>query len=86
MSSDNYFVVRKHPDGGYTYVTGFDSDTRNNRETGQNYLDIPVRKWNTRYRTYERALESALEDFSEYGVWTHPECAEEEAKYKSKNQ
>lgn len=86
MSSDNYFVVRKHPKGGYTYVTGFDSDSRHNEDTGQKYLDIPVRRWNLKYKSYAEALEAALEDYSEYGVWTHPECNEEEAKYKAKNQ
>jgi hypothetical protein len=78
MSSDNYFVVRKHIDGGYTYVTGFESDPENVGETV--FLDIPVGKHHPTYYSYEEALTAALEDYSEYGVVTHPECAEDEQK------
>lgn len=26
MSADNYYVVKPHPEGGFTYVMGFASD------------------------------------------------------------
>jgi hypothetical protein len=76
MSSDNYFVVRKHPEGGYTYVMGFESDYEN---LGDNiFVDINVKDTDPIYTDYEDALNAALEDMCEYGVVTHPECADEE--------
>lgn len=78
MSSDNYFVVRKHPkiDGGYTYVTGFESDAENGQESV--FVDIPVKDHHPIFYKYEDALNAALEDYSEYGVVTHPECQDDE--------
>ena len=78
MSGDNYFVVRSHPkiDGGFTYVTGFESDYRNQGDTI--FVDIPVKDTDPIFYNYKDALNAALEDFSEYGVVTHPELLEYE--------
>ena len=78
MSSDNYFVVRSHPkiDGAFTYVTGFESDYRNQGDTI--FVDIPVKDTDPIFWNYKDAVTAALEDFSEYGVITHPECIEHE--------
>jgi hypothetical protein len=80
MSSDNFYVVRKHPDGGYTYVMGFAS--HDVEKDGSFKYDLPVGKGSTRYTTFDDALNSALEDYSEYGVFTHPECGDEELDLK----
>lgn len=79
MSSDNYFVVRKHPsvENGYTYVTGFESDY-NNLDTSV-FVDIPVQDHHPIFHSFDDAMNAALEDYSEYGVVTHPECASEDA-------
>ena len=78
MSSDNYFVVRSHPkiDGGFTYVMGFESDYLNQGDTI--FVDIPVTDRDPIFYNYKDALNAALEDYSEYGVVTHPECIEHE--------
>lgn len=76
MSSDNYYVVRKNPKGGFSYVQGFESDPRNTEEDV--FVDIPVTDVSKVYKTYKECLEAALEDYSEYGVVTHPECEDEE--------
>lgn len=74
MSSDNYYVVRKNPKGGFSYVQGFASD-EHNRST-EVFVDYPVSDISKVYDTYKECLEAALEDYSEYGVVTHPECEE----------
>ena len=76
VSSDNYYVVRKNPKGGFSYVQGFESDPKN--YASDVFVDIPVTDVSKVYKTYEECLTAALEDFSEYGVVTHPECEEEE--------
>ena len=71
MSADNYYVVRKHPEGGYTYVMGFASDSIHEHA-------IPVKRgrfgWDQSWPTVEEALHAAIGDYSEYGVSVHPEC------------
>lgn len=81
MSSDNYYVVRKNPKGGYSYVQGFESDPRNTGE--EVFVDIPVTDVSKVYATYKDCLEAALEDYSEYGVVTHPECEEAEVSMRA---
>ena len=83
MSSDNYFVVREHPkiDGAFTYVTGFESDPRNNKD--DIFVDIPVKDSDPIFYNFDDAMNAALSDFSEYGVVTHPECAKYEALLKA---
>lgn len=78
MSSDNYFVVRSHPkiDGGFTYVMGFGSDDRNQGDTI--FVDIPVTDRDPIFYNFDDAMNAALADYSEYGVVTHPECAQYE--------
>lgn len=76
MSSDNFYVVRKHADGGFTYVMGFASHDIN--EDGTFNLNIPPSKNNKQYKTFDDALNTALEDYSEYGVITHPECEDDQ--------
>lgn len=80
MGSENYFVVRQHPkiDGAYTYVEGFEFDDRNNGT--KVFLDIKVKDTDPIFFKYEDALNAALEDYSEFGVVTHPECKDEELK------
>lgn len=65
MSADNYMVVRKHPEGGYTYVMAFASDDE---------PDIDVKSNSPRYASLNAALIAALQEYSEYGVEVHPEC------------
>jgi len=80
MSSDNFYVVRKHINGGFTYVMGFASHDIN--EDGSFNLNIPLNKNNKQYKTFDEALTAALEDYSEYGVITHPECKDNQVKIK----
>jgi hypothetical protein len=77
VSSDNYYVVRKNPKGGFSYVQGFESDPENYASSV--FVDIPVTDVSKVYDTYDECLEAALEDYSEYGVVTHPECSLDEA-------
>jgi hypothetical protein len=77
---DNYFVVRKNPKGGFSYVEGHESDWRN---VGSDvFIDIPVTDVSKVYSTFDDCVTAALEDNAEYGVITHPEC-EEEAVFKA---
>lgn len=76
MSSDNFYVVRKHPNGGFTYVMG--SASHDIDSDGSFNYNIPVGKTSQQYNTFDEALTSALEDYSEYGVITHPECEDDE--------
>jgi len=63
MSADNYFIVKKHPRGGYAAVMGFASDDWEPTV----HVDQP------QYLTVEDALKSAMHLDSEYGVSVHPE-------------
>lgn len=67
MSADNYYIVRKHPEGGYTYVMAFESDDN---------PDIDVKPNSPRYDSLSAALNAALMEYSEYGIAVHPECEE----------
>lgn len=72
MSLDNYFVVRKNPKGGFSYVEGHQSDPRN--IGSEIFVDIPVTDVSKVYETFDECLIAALEDNAEYGTVTHPEC------------
>ena len=74
MSLDNYFVVRKNPKGGFSYVEGHQSDSRNIGE--HIFIDIPVTDVSKVYESFDECLIAALEDHAEYGTITHPECNE----------
>lgn len=66
MSADNYYEVRKHPKGGFTYVMGFDSDTRGAREATEN---------DPQFDTAWAAWKAADADgWTEYGISFHVEC------------
>lgn len=72
MSSDDFYVVRKHPDGGFTYVMGFASHDIDDDETLN--IDLAVQKNSISFKTFDEAMNAALELSAEYGVFTHPEC------------
>lgn len=76
MSSDNFYVVRKHPEGGFTYIMGFASNDV--EKDGSFRYDLPIRSGAVKYKTFDDALNAALEDYSEYGVITHPECEDDQ--------
>ncbi|MFZ9242614.1 MAG: hypothetical protein ACO295_05325 [Sediminibacterium sp.] len=67
---NRFFVVRKHPKGGFTFVPGFPP------EDGSIFIDIPVFDHHPRYENFDDALIAAMEEFAKYGVITHPECEE----------
>jgi hypothetical protein len=47
VSADNYYIVKKHPEGGFTYVMGFDSDDD---------PDLSVGDHDPRFATLDAAL------------------------------
>lgn len=67
MSSDNYYVVRKHPKGGYGYVMEFASDDVSDSEV---HPDSP------QFPTIEAASSRACLEYAEYGVVVDPACYE----------
>jgi hypothetical protein len=77
MPLDNYFVVRKNPKGGFSYVEGHESDPENFGSSV--FIDIPVTDVSKVYDTFDDCMTAALEDSAEYGVVTHPECEIEQA-------
>ena len=77
MSLDNYFVVRKNPKGGFSYVEGHQSDPRN--EGSSVFIDIPVSDISKAYATFDECINAALEEDAEHGVVTHSECEVEQA-------
>ena len=70
MSSDNFYVVRKHPFGGFAAVQGFASDVDDNDEQIMPEAQITDHKFNT----ISEALSWAGYQYAEYGVDIHPEC------------
>lgn len=84
MSADNFFVLRKHPLGGFAWVMGFASDENNHA-----YAD-PVSEDAERFETIEAAVkdfndnENTWRDgyypkyYNEYGMDISPECYEPE--------
>ena len=73
VSLDNYFVIRKNPKGGFSYVEGHETDPKNRGMSI--YVDIPVTDVSKVYETFDECMTAALEDNAEYGVVTHPECS-----------
>ena len=65
MSADNFYVVRRHPTGGYTAVEGFTSDIGPLRNTWSGDRSWP---------TVEAVLASGEFDDAEYGISVHKEC------------
>lgn len=64
MSSDDYFVIRKHPLGGFAAVRGFDSDEDGFPEATEKHEQF--------VRPIE-AVFAAQQEGSEYGVRMHLE-------------
>lgn len=76
MSADNFYIVKPHPSGGFTFVQGFASG----EEEGP-WL-IPTEE-HCQWPTVAKALAAAMREYSEYGVSVDPACgnwAEEEDK------
>ena len=66
MSADNYYLIRKHPKGGYIVTNEFFSVILSGRETTEEVLE---RHPNIlRYDTLEAAQEYANSEYAEYGV------------------
>lgn len=64
MSADNYYEVRKHPNGGFTYVMGFDSSP----------YDPIVSENDPQFAGVWDAWNAAQDDgWTEYGVSFHSE-------------
>lgn len=72
MSADNFYIVRKHPFGGFAAVQGFASDVDENDE--QIYPEVNVT--DQQFKSIGEALNWAVIQYSEYGVDVHPECEE----------
>ena len=70
MSADNFYIVRRHPDGGYAAVMGFASDL----DEHGNEVIPEVSQRHPRFPTMFDALEWANNEYAEYGVSVHPEC------------
>lgn len=65
MSADNYYIIRKHPDGGFAAPMGFDSDDRTPSVDPKRHQSFP---------TLDAAADWAAAQYSEYGVSVHDEC------------
>ena len=64
MSADNYYVVKKHPLGGFTYVQGFASD-----DEMDDAPPLVATKRHPQYATVREAFYAAeAEPICEYGV------------------
>lgn len=64
MSADNYYIIRKHPSGGFAAVMGFASDE----------IEPQARERHQQFETVEDALRHAMDDYAEYGAGVHEEC------------
>lgn len=63
MSSDNYYVVGPHPDGGYGVAMGFMSEWETAEE------DPKITSTSLRFDTVDAAWDYATGEYSEYGVF-----------------
>lgn len=72
MSADNYYLVRKHPLGGFTYVIGFASDV------DEDDVEImpEAKESDPQFETKEEAMNASLKEYSEYGSQYHPETCD----------
>lgn len=64
MSSDNYFIIRRHPEGGFAAVMGLASD--------ETPTVNPVH--HKSFPTIRAAVEYADSQYSKYDTSVHPEC------------
>lgn len=79
MSADNYFVLRKHPTGGFALVMGFASveKTPEVKETEESFPTLEDalkafcygQQWENDDELYPRY-------YCEYGLQIHPDCFE----------
>lgn len=65
MSADNFYIIRNHPDGGFTPVHGFASDDELPAVNPERHKSFP---------TLDKAIDSVSDEYTEYGVRIHPEC------------
>jgi hypothetical protein len=65
MSADNFYIVRRHSDGGFTPVHGFASDDETPKVNPERNASFP---------TIDSAIESVIDEYTEYGIRVHPEC------------
>lgn len=68
MSADNYYVIKKHPHGGYAAVMGFASDDMRPKVRPNHHHAFP---------TPAAALEYAHGEYVEYGVRIDPDVLDE---------
>jgi hypothetical protein len=68
MSADNYYLVRKHPSGGFVPLMGFAS-------VNEAASIDPNREYEV-FDTPEAALASVITEYAEYGHRIHSECYE----------
>jgi hypothetical protein len=80
VSSDNFYVIRKHPEGGFAYAMGFASHDIVDDETFD--MDLAIHKNSIAFKTFDDAMDAALGLEAEYGVFTHPECEDEQSGVK----
>jgi len=72
MSADNFYIIRKHPLGGYAAVMGFASDTDENDEQIMPEAEITDKQ----FEKWQDAWNYATRQYAEYGYDVHPECFE----------
>ena len=73
MSADNYYLVRKHPLGGFTYVMGFASDV----DDDDNEIVPEATVSDPRFDTKEAAMSACMHEYAEYGYDYHWELCED---------
>lgn len=69
MSADNFYRIRRHPAGGFTPVHGFASADEEPEVNPNFHQPFP---------TIDKAIESVIDEYTEYGVSIHPECFDEQ--------
>lgn len=78
MSADNYYMVRKHPLGGFTYVMGFASDI----DDDGNDVIPDATESNPQFKTKKEAMNACMHQYAEYGHSYHWEtCEDHEIQY-----
>lgn len=72
MSADNYYLVRKHPLGGFTYVMGFASDV------DEDDVEIlpEAEESDPQFETKEEAMRASSHHYAEYGHSYHWETCD----------
>ena len=76
MSADNFYVVRKHPSGGFTYICAFASDED---ENGDQIYPV-AKETDPQFNTREDAMKEAFNQYAEYGYQYHWEVYTEKEK------